>query len=225
MNGSNLTFCKQFQPTVLEGQLCHTLKMGSAEGTSHIEGKRGGLLLALDPSNVPDSLVGYDEEEPPFKIYVHTLSYFTDHRAGTYTMKYLKYMKGTESFKAMPEKQKRCQVEDFEQCRTRVFLRGVMERCHCQPWTLTWNKSTKVNLDNNKKYSNLKCLFQEHPYCTPVDEACITQILSERGQCMVSCTGLYADIVHSDDSLVDEQKNLKRLITEGEHRMVYFFNT
>ena len=146
MKGSNLTFCKQFQPIVLEGQLCYTLNIEAIGVKSYIEGKRGRLLLALDPGNVSDNLAGNDEDEPPFKIYVHTLSYFTDHRAGTYTMKSLKYMKGTKSFKAMPENQKRCQVEDFEECRTRVFLRGVTERCHCQPWTLTSNKSTRVNI-------------------------------------------------------------------------------
>ena len=58
MENGNLTFCKGFHPIVLEGQLCYTLKIADeVRGKSNTKGQRVGLLLALDPGNLPNNVV------------------------------------------------------------------------------------------------------------------------------------------------------------------------
>ena len=127
--------CDQFQPTVLEGQMCYSLDLSKVhEVNSSKTGKQNGLVLVLDP-NTPEN-----EEENVARIHLHTLSPFTDSRNGSYAMSALRKMTGTEGFLGLPDAQKRCQIETSDECNTQKFLEKVQAECHCRLWALDTNR-------------------------------------------------------------------------------------
>ena len=56
--------------------------------------------------------------------------------SGSYGMSSLKRMTGTESFKRLPDGQKKCFVHNREECQTRKYLDQVKSECMCTPWAL-----------------------------------------------------------------------------------------
>ena len=66
--------------------------------------------------------------------------------------------------------------------------------------------------------------FQDLPFCTPKEEICVISALNTADQnCTKPCTGLFADVVHSDrhlestnDLLIDGHERLRAVISEGE---------
>ena len=123
--------CDQFQPTVLEGQMCYSLDLSKVHKVNSSKtGKQNGLVLVLDP-NTPEN-----EEENVARIHLHTLSPFTDYRNGSYAMSSLKKMTATKGFLGMSETNKKCQVENFEDCKTMKYLEKIQKECHCIQWAL-----------------------------------------------------------------------------------------
>ena len=49
----------------------------------------------------------------------------------------LKKMSGTDSFKQLPEEQRKCQNFNREECETKKFLYQVKKNCDCVPWVLS----------------------------------------------------------------------------------------
>ena len=64
------------------------------------------------------------------KVQIETLSSFTGFGGGIYTMTNVKKMKAKTDFLKMPLKERNCEVELYEDCRTRRLL----ELCKCVPW-------------------------------------------------------------------------------------------
>ena len=48
----------------------------------------------------------------------------------------LKKVKVTKDFLGVPESERGCQIEPFEECEVRNFLAKVKSRCGCTPWSL-----------------------------------------------------------------------------------------
>ena len=67
------------------------------------------------------------------KVHIDTLSPYTGFGGGIYTMAVVKKMTATEDFLGMPLKDRRCEVESFEDCRTKKLL----EACNCVPWEVS----------------------------------------------------------------------------------------
>ena len=141
----NLTLCNKFEPTIFDGQLCYSLDMTKVEETK--AGKTNGLWILLDPNpfrlNVSNEIES-DDQMHNFKVYVHTLASYTAFGPGEYAMTALKRMKGTKSFKQLPDKQKKCQAHNREECQTRKFLDQVRNNCSCVPWPLMTNNKEQV---------------------------------------------------------------------------------
>ena len=153
--------CTKFQPTVLEGQLCYSLDLAAILGENQktISGKRHGILLILDPGktngNIFDNfketnykfldLEVFHNVETSFKIYIHTLTGFSSYKAGSYVMSDLKKITGTDSFLALPEETKSCQVETFKECQTQKYVEDILEKCDCVPWSLSSALTKQVN--------------------------------------------------------------------------------
>ena len=78
---------------------------------------------------------GVDDHSP--KIYLHTLSSFTDFRVGSYGMTALKKMTGTESFLTQTDEQKNCRIGTFEDCQAKNYIDSVQKKCGCVPWALS----------------------------------------------------------------------------------------
>ena len=63
------------------------------------------------------------------KIHINTLSPYIEYGGGIYTMTGVKRMRATEDFIKMSLKDRNCDVEEYESCRTRKLV----EKCNCIP--------------------------------------------------------------------------------------------
>ena len=66
------------------------------------------------------------------KVVINTLSPYTGFGGGIYKMTDVKRMTAKEDFLKMPLKDRNCDVESYEDCRTR----NLLEKCNCVPWEL-----------------------------------------------------------------------------------------
>ena len=64
------------------------------------------------------------------KILINTLSPYTGFGGGIYSMTGVKRMTASSDFLRMPWKDRNCEVESYDDCRTRKLL----EQCNCVPW-------------------------------------------------------------------------------------------
>ena len=101
-------------------------------------GKTSGLTLVLDPNTV--------ESDKFARIYLHTLSPFTDYRNGSYAMSVLKKMTGTQGFLNTADEGETCQIEEFEKCKSRKYIGRVFDKCQCTLWALEMGNSQQVNI-------------------------------------------------------------------------------
>ena len=144
--GITFPLCSSFLPTILEGQLCYKLELNKTSG----QGKRNELMLLLDYNEDRSLQTLSDEEEDvglskktlnldtavdsihgdSAKIQINTLSPYVGFGGGIYTMTVVKRMVANEHFLSMPLEDRNCEVELFEDCRTRKLF----ELCGCVPW-------------------------------------------------------------------------------------------
>ena len=154
--GYDVLACDSFQPDVVNGRLCYSLK-NRLKGKTKL-GKKYGLLLMIDPGQIQDGQ-NYDEESSSFELYIHTLSGFSGFKAGSYALDSLKQMTGTSGFMSLPDDQKRCQVGLREDCQRSWFLEELQKQCGCIPWTIGGKYMTKV-------VTCFKTLKKKHIVCT-----------------------------------------------------------
>ena len=143
--GITFPLCSSFLPTLLEGQLCYKLTL--KEETSH--GKRDSLVFLLDYNEALSLQTSFPEKDTlaiPSKKFIfnkvessqlatfqiNTLSAYRGFREGVFTMTNVKRITAKEDFLKMPLKDRKCNVELREDCRTRKLL----EECNCVPWDL-----------------------------------------------------------------------------------------
>ena len=144
----NMAVCDKFQPTILEGQLCHTLDIAKLVDFPTKSGKTNGLRLLLDPNpyhpNQPNKNTGGSKNvDQNFKVVVHTLAQYTSFGRGSYAMSTLKKMTGTTNFKKLPDHQKKCLAHNREDCQTQKYLEQLQKECKCIPWALRINQVVK----------------------------------------------------------------------------------
>ena len=144
----NFPLCSCFLPTILEGQLCYKLTLNKTSG----QGKRNELMLLLDynedrtlqtsSSNleivkIANETLNFDTAVESIqgvsaKVHINTLSPYTGFGAGIYRMTVVKKITAKDDFLGMPLAGRHCEVEDYEDCRTRKLL----EECTCAPWEM-----------------------------------------------------------------------------------------
>ena len=144
ISGYEMLSCNRFQPTLLNGRICYSHKQELGKGTK--QGKKHGLLLMIDPGQLEEDQ-DEDEESSSFKIYIHTLSGFSGFKTGSYALSSLKKMTGTSGFMSLPDEQKRCQIEVFEDCQSSRFLEELQKQCGCIPWTIGSKHTGKVSIN------------------------------------------------------------------------------
>ena len=64
------------------------------------------------------------------KVHINTLSSFNHFGGGALIMTDVKRMTATDDFLKMSLKDKKCEEESYEDCRTR----NLLEKCNCIPW-------------------------------------------------------------------------------------------
>ena len=144
--GITFPICSAFHPKILEGQLCYELKVDQLSG----QGRRNQLMFVLDQnedrslqiSSTGEKVAESSKETMNFdaavqslqgvsaKIRIGTLSPYTNFGGGVYMMTAVKRMRSQDAFLEMPFAQRNCEVELYEDCRTRRLLR----QCNCVPW-------------------------------------------------------------------------------------------
>ena len=145
-SGVNFTICDLFQPKLVDTQLCYSLNPQKMQQWKTNPDRGNGLLLVIDPGV---SLVEENNRQMTRSsakpqndldiiggVFIDTLSHFQDDRAGTFIMQSLKKMTGTTSFLGLPNDQKECQTEPFEQCFEKRFRENVQNECGCLPWSM-----------------------------------------------------------------------------------------
>ena len=140
--------CQAFTPTPLDGQLCYKLQVNK---TSKGSDNREGLLLVLDmnedmlfplgsqndtmkdidPLRFSSNLMTSDNKNSA-KIHIKTLSGFKSFGPGSYRMTSVKKLEGTKDFLSMSQADRKCSLEDFEDCRRQALF----EKCKCVLWEL-----------------------------------------------------------------------------------------
>ena len=151
--GIAFPLCKSFIPTILEGQPCYKLTLNMTSG----QGKKNELMLILDynedrslqttfngkddsTSSITDTL-NFDTaiesiQGVSAKVQINTLSPYVGYRSGDrngggkYIMTDVKRMSAKEDFLKMSLEDRKCEVELYEDCRTRKLLK----ECNCVPW-------------------------------------------------------------------------------------------
>ena len=144
-----LPLCSSFVPTILEGQLCYKLELKELSG----KGKRNELMLLLDYNeerSLRTSSKADKVEESQFswemrldtaveglqgasaKVQINTLSPFVHFGGGIFSMTDVKKMTTKEDFFKLPLKERGCEVDLYEDCRTA----SLVKECNCIPWEL-----------------------------------------------------------------------------------------
>ena len=126
--------CDQFEITILDGQPCYSLDVSKKVKDPTKLGKNHGLLLLLDP--FPYQPMEGKMDGQSFKVYIHTVSQFTAHGPGTYSMTVLKKTTGTKKFLQLPDDRKKCSDHKREECQTQAYLDQIQRECKCVPWAL-----------------------------------------------------------------------------------------
>ena len=67
------------------------------------------------------------------KVHINTLSPFIGFGGGVYKMTVVKRMTAKEDFLKMPLQDRSCEVESYEDCRSKKLL----EECKCVPWEVS----------------------------------------------------------------------------------------
>ena len=118
--------------------------------TSSGQGKRNELMLLLDYNDdlslhvmptgesngkLSKEKMNFDRaidriQSESAKIHINALSPYVGFGGGSYQITDVKRMTATEDFLNMPLKDRNCEVELYENCRTRKLL----EECNCVPW-------------------------------------------------------------------------------------------
>ena len=152
-DGLDFTACSKFKPTILEGQVCYSINLNSIDRNRKQKtetGRGAGLVIILDTGMKPiDEMQSQESNDNPLafgssevnvkstRIYLNTLSSFSDFRAGSYSMSVLKKVTGTESFLKQTDEEKACRIETFEDCHAKSSIDRVQKRCGCVPWALS----------------------------------------------------------------------------------------
>ena len=150
--GITYPICALFLPTMLEGQRCYKLILNKTSG----QGKEDELMLLLDYNEDHSLQISTENQEDlkfpktkmnlgtaaeslqgnAAKVYIHTLSPYVGFGGGSYKMTVVKRMKANADFLGMAFEDRNCEVELYENCRTR----NLLEKCGCVPWEMPHNQ-------------------------------------------------------------------------------------
>ena len=159
IDGLNFPVCNKFKPVIQEGQNCYALNINSVILKSDQKTRRGianGILIAIDTDQpttfeMANKIENREQMRGQLRggrpaisnrmtmLSISSLERYTDYCQGgscSYKMTNLKKMTGTESFLALSDEIKDCQLEAEEECRQRKLLQETQQRCGCLPWVL-----------------------------------------------------------------------------------------
>ena len=123
------------------------------------------------------------------KIQIDTLSNYAGFGGGSYKMTSVKRMTALTAFLEMPYEHRGCNVELFQDCRTRKLL----EACDCIPWEVS------PSIGTYKEYYRLR---EDMKGCSPKGRDCIEAKSTQNFNCSVTCEGIHADVELVEDEVL-----------------------
>ena len=189
IEGISYPVCSSFHQTIFEGQLCYKLRLNRSSG----QGKDNELMLLLDYNEDRSIQPQRHEKEPPMnstrlrlgtlgsledreaKVHINLLSSYIGFGGGSYKMTVVKRMTPTSDFLRMSAMERNCEVEEYEECRTRNLLK------QCESLVDGKSCSSKIYQD------------------------CIETHATKIFNCSVACQGIYADVEWSDEKVIGEK--------------------
>jgi len=189
-----------------------------------LSGEKNGLDLIIDSVPItPDTNFQFGKEAIPDNkrmtnsneiggptnadVYIPTLERFKGKGSGILALSVVKLMTGTSSFLALTEDNRKCSLESYEECQTEGFLQQMEAVCGCLPWSLSPALAYQVRTPPSHT-------SQATNYCTPAAFSCYTNISTQDFGCRKSCTGLYADVLRTDDTNSQNNYHTKHIIKE-----------
>jgi hypothetical protein len=166
VDGFDIPVCSKFQQTLLDGQLCYSLNVNSVVSTKEKTtqpGKKEGIFFVIDTledegafRNKNKDLRRYlhpesSDDRKTLSIHVNTLSRYSTSMPGRHVLTVLKKIVGTDSFLALPDEIKGCQIEPEDECKRR---RTEMQ-CGCVPWALNSSMTDQVSRKGNCNVSHV----------------------------------------------------------------------
>ena len=94
-------------------------------------GSQNDTMEDIDPLRFSSNLMTSVNENSA-KIHIKTLHGFTSLNRGSYRITSVKKLKGTKDFLSMSQADRKCSLEDFEDCRRQALF----EKCKCVLWEL-----------------------------------------------------------------------------------------
>merc|ERR1711963_379629 len=94
-------------------------------------------------------------------------------------------MTAKEDFLNMPFKDRECEVELYEDCRTRKLF----EHCGCIPWEILGYQVTFFLI-----HSLIHMMYKGTEICNPKGRDCIEKTSAKTFNCSTTCVGIYADV-------------------------------
>ena len=166
-DGFDIPMCSKFKQTLLDGQLCYSLNVTSvvSEGKPTQPGEKKGIFFAIDAKGDQDNFRNKDSDmirylntessndQKTLSIHVNTLSRYSTTMPGRYVLTVLKKMTGTDSFLALPDDIKGCQIEPQNECRRRM----AEMKCSCVPWSLNSSMANKVSRGDVRPHTSPGC--------------------------------------------------------------------
>ena len=123
-----------------------------------------------------------------------------------YKMTSVKRMTAKSDFLRMSYKDRQCEVELFQDCKTKKLLK----ECQCVPW--------EVPLSEDQKYG----LPQDIRVCSPKGRACFTEKSALSFNCSETCVGVHANIERIVEQTVSlEPADEKGFDTKKEEKSKY----
>ena len=129
-------------------------------------------------------------------------------------------MVGTDSFLALSDEAKGCQIESTEECKRRRLKVEIQKQCGCLPWI--FKKDTLGHVSTPFYNQEMKmCSFQVGnisvydfaDICTFNESSCYEALLKEFFGCITSCDGLYADVQFvQEDSRLNTAMDAERFV-------------
>ena len=143
-----LPVCSNITTLLINGKLCHTVRMNVSELEP---GAKNGFLLLLDPKESRNTVVSKDSlyDKKFAEIHLATLSPHTSSKNGTHILSSLKRVTGSKSFLAQNEEIKGCGNKEFEVCQSQRYFVAVEQQCGCLPWLATFLLEHKVQFSNS----------------------------------------------------------------------------
>ena len=125
------------------------------------------------------------------KIQIDSLSNYAGFGGGSYRMTSVKRMTASSAFLDMPYENRGCQVELFQDCRTRRLL----EACKCVPMEV------QESFGTNKEFFRQQ---EEMKGCSPKGRDCIETKSTQRFNCSLTCEGMHADVEWVEDKVMSD---------------------